>query len=837
MVAREEGKGLARWSRALVGMLGTVAMLGGLFVSLPASAGEVGVDGVAPARVSDGSSSPDDTAGAGEDGDGASASGAPAAGAPAAAPAGVSGSPATGGVGDGSGLRARSISPQSGGDCSSGRQTGDGWIADNAGGGKCAVHVTGRAALQGNVASATFGALDLNKVVSVSIDNPIQLSPGDHVHLGGMSNLTSVTGLSNLRNATDLSWAFKNDSALRSLDVSGLDTSQVKDMSYMFDFDTASELSSLDVSGWDTSQVKDMSFMFNNADKLRSLDVSRWDTSQVTDMSYMFNTASELSSLDVSGWDTSHVTDMSFMFNNEDKLRSLDVSGWDTSHVTNMSYMFMWTEDLTSLDVSRWDTSHVTDMSYMFNDACKLTSLDVSHFDTRQVTDMQGMFTDASSLGSLDLSRWDTSHVTDMSWMFTDASGLTSLDLSGWDTSHVTNMGGMFAGASGLRSLRLGSHTYFDGLTGNAGSSQLVGRWTQVDPSPVPGACYVNGGDQASCSTTDPNQGLLRRPAAGGPGQVRTGAVTYARGNLVRLNYVDAQGNPLAASVVSGLGLPSSKVGSPTDRFSVALPGGSAWKFTSCSSNPTASPADSCSGASMSGVIGSSDRTLTVTMKHVTSGGGNGGSGDNGSNGSGGNNNGGSNNGGSNNGGSNNSGGNNNNGSNSNGGNAGNNGNNGGNAGNNGNNGNNGGAAGVFPGVPGRLSVLAAPGAPAPATAPAPAGGSVSPRSGVRRRGRSHTRECVAWLDAGGDGVLSDYGPNGRVVPGQVRQVSDPCADQRSAVIGGAHGVRYVTWLPYFLSGALVGGFAMEAVYLALRRRMDDGDADDGYGRADGDDG
>ncbi|WP_044088126.1 hypothetical protein, partial [Bifidobacterium bombi] len=152
-------------------------------------------------------------------------------------------------------------------------------------------------------------------------------------------------------------------------------------------------------------------------------------------------------------------------------------------------------------------------------------------------------------------------------------------------------------------------------------------------------------------------------------------------------------------------------------------------------------------------------------------------------------------------------------------------------------NGNNGGAAGVFPGVPGRLSVLAAPGAPAPATAPAPAGGSVSPRSGVRRRGRSHTRECVAWLDAGGDGVLSDYGPNGRVVPGQVRQVSDPCADQRSAVIGGAHGVRYVTWLPYFLSGALVGGFAMEAVYLALRRRMDDGDADDGYGRADGDDG
>ncbi|WP_044087618.1 hypothetical protein [Bifidobacterium bombi] len=75
------------------------------------------------------------------------------------------------------------------------------------------------------------------------------------------------------------------------------------------------------------------------------------------------------------------------------------------------------------------------------------------------------------------------------------------------------------------------------------------------------------------------------------------------------------------------------------------------------------------------------------------------------------------------------------------------------------------------------------------------------------------------------------------MVPGQVRQVSDPCADQRSAVIGGVRGVRYVTWLPYFLSGALVGGFAMEAVYLLLRRRAGDGDdGGDRYGRADGDD-
>ena len=47
---------------------------------------------------------------------------------------------------------------------------------------------------------------------------------------------------------------------------------------------------------------------------LESLDLSGWDTSNVTDMSYMFSNCQYLESLDLSGWDISNVEDVHWMF-------------------------------------------------------------------------------------------------------------------------------------------------------------------------------------------------------------------------------------------------------------------------------------------------------------------------------------------------------------------------------------------------------------------------------------------------------------------------------------------------------------------------------------------
>ena len=64
-------------------------------------------------------------------------------------------------------------------------------------------------------------------------------------------------------------------------------------------FSGCSSLRSLDLSGWDTSRVEDMGGMFSGCASLPSLDLSGWDTSGVEGMWGMFAGCSSLSSLAV----------------------------------------------------------------------------------------------------------------------------------------------------------------------------------------------------------------------------------------------------------------------------------------------------------------------------------------------------------------------------------------------------------------------------------------------------------------------------------------------------------------------------------------------------------
>ena len=248
---------------------------------------------------------------------------------------------------------------------------------------------------------------------------------------------------------------FNDCPKLASLDLSGLDTSDVTNMSNMFSY--CWSLTSLDLSPLDTSNVTDMSYMLSGCSKLTSLDLSPLDTSKVTNMSYMLYYCPSLTSLDLSPLDTSNVTSMRGIFAHCSKLASLDLSPLDTSNVTNMSSMLRGCSRISSFDLSPLDTSNVTDMSYMLSGCSKLTSLDPSPLDTSNVTDMSDMFSSCSRLASLDLSSFDTSQVESMGGMFDGCSRLASLDLSSFDTSQVESMSRMFYGCSSLASLDVSS--------------------------------------------------------------------------------------------------------------------------------------------------------------------------------------------------------------------------------------------------------------------------------------------------------------------------------------------------------------------------------------------
>ena len=167
----------------------------------------------------------------------------------------------------------------------------------------------------------------------------------------------------------------QNSKTTHKLDLTMLDVSMVKDMSYIFadkrnDKYPYAELKSIDVSNWDVSNVTDMYCMFDSCLSLESIDVSKWDVRHVKNMSGMFYRCESLESIDVSNWDVSNVKDMHSMFEGCESLESIDVSNWSVDYVESMSYMFYGCKSLESIDVSNWDVRDMRDIKNMFN-GCK----------------------------------------------------------------------------------------------------------------------------------------------------------------------------------------------------------------------------------------------------------------------------------------------------------------------------------------------------------------------------------------------------------------------------------------------------------------------------------
>lgn len=278
--------------------------------------------------------------------------------------------------------------------------------------------------------SLDFSGLDTSNVTNMS---------GMFAGCNGLITL-DLSGF-DTHNVTDMSGMFLACNGPTTLDLTGLDTSNVTDMSNMFSY--CSRLGSLNLSGLNTANVINMSNMFNSCG-LATLDLSSFDTSKVTTMREMFDGCLSLKTINLSSFQTADVTDMSGMFNNCQRLSALDVSSFDTANVTDMSNMFAYCSRLESLDLSSFQTTSVTNMSGMLDNCRYLTALDISNFNTTNVTDMSNMFAWCQHLTELDVSDFDTANVTNMSDMFSWCEKLTALDLSSFQTANVTNMSGMF---------------------------------------------------------------------------------------------------------------------------------------------------------------------------------------------------------------------------------------------------------------------------------------------------------------------------------------------------------------------------------------------------------
>ena len=299
---------------------------------------------------------------------------------------------------------------------------------------------------------------------------------------GGMVNLQSIEGMSNLRTdwVTNMAGMFNGCSKLSSIDLSNFRTPNATVMGSMFM--DCSALTSLDLSTFNTAKVTNMFQMFRGCSNLQTIIVGKdWTTDAVTRSEDMFRDCTKLvggkgttyndnkrdkayAHLDygtsnpgyltamVEGYvcHTSSNTTLTFYYDNQRYYRTgtmYDLNkGYDNPDWINLGTVTRVVFDPSFADARPSTTSH------WFADMRTIQSITgLNYLNTSNVNHMEYMFYDCTSLETLDLTSFNTAHVVNMEYMFYNCKKLKTIFVSDdWDTHRVAVSSYMFANSTNL---------------------------------------------------------------------------------------------------------------------------------------------------------------------------------------------------------------------------------------------------------------------------------------------------------------------------------------------------------------------------------------------------
>ena len=167
------------------------------------------------------------------------------------------------------------------------------------------------------------------KVVSFSVEDGVVINIARAL-FDGLPNLKTV----DLSNAVpgeamdDMRWMFTGCSKLESVDLSGFDTGNVIDMSYMFRYCTKLKTITFGNS-FKTDKVMYMTSMFEGCESLESLDLRSFEADELLEMPDMFRECKSLKTVQFGeNFNTAKVTDMTFMFGGCSSIEELDLSNF-----------------------------------------------------------------------------------------------------------------------------------------------------------------------------------------------------------------------------------------------------------------------------------------------------------------------------------------------------------------------------------------------------------------------------------------------------------------------------------------------------------------------------
>ena len=114
--------------------------------------------------------------------------------------------------------------------------------------------------------------------------------------------------------------------------------------------------------------ITSMQYLFYGGigSSITTIDLSGLDTSNVTTMRYMFNTCSNLTSLDFSTFNTKKVTNMNNMFAGCSSLTNLDLSSFEGDAIQSTERMFQSCTNLTRIDMRKFTFTNIAYSTYMF---------------------------------------------------------------------------------------------------------------------------------------------------------------------------------------------------------------------------------------------------------------------------------------------------------------------------------------------------------------------------------------------------------------------------------------------------------------------------------------
>lgn len=290
----------------------------------------------------------------------------------------------------------------------------------------------------------------LSKVV-INTEIPIKEEQSKNVEIKENGTISVLPDEGKVLNEVSITTNVPQDNTLKKL----LDAT--KTTKYLFSSYEGNDIPNL-IQYNDTSEVTNMSYMYQWC---KATNFPQLNMSKVTNVSYMFYHCTNIVTAPI--LNLSNVQNCESVFRDCANLTTCEIS--DFSNATNMNGLFATCRKLKNI-ASNLTTPKVTDTGFMFYDCAALET--APEMNTSNVTYMSKMFYSCDKLTTVPL--YDTSKVKNMEEMFWYCNDLQTVPA--FDCSNVTNMNNMFASCSSLKSILMTNI----GVSFNISASTLFDR-------------------------------------------------------------------------------------------------------------------------------------------------------------------------------------------------------------------------------------------------------------------------------------------------------------------------------------------------------------------------